>query len=389
MQLTDFAGIRTIVRIVTVFVFLLFIIFLLTRKKGNRHGHRLLAGFLLASVILLIDKIFVYYRIERFFPHLWNIGFPFIFFFSPSLYLYTRSMTRHETRMRWTDVLHFVPFASLYVVMFAVVYHFDSCTKLGIIQNAAEYFGNTFFISGCLCEIQFIVYAVLSLKLLNQYRSNLKQYYSALKKINLSWLNLIIYGFLIWRVVYMVYMIRMVYITNIFQKLATHGIFGEYFLFVVEMGFLLFASALVYKALTMPIVSVHADVLKKYKTSPLNETDKKRFLQRIDSFMRVERPYLEPTFTLNDLAKKTSVPIRYVSQVLNETLNQKFYDYVNQYRIEETKKMLSDPSLSGKNITEVFYDAGFNAKSVFNKAFKKHVGLTPRQFRERHQKRPS
>jgi YesN/AraC family two-component response regulator len=142
----------------------------------------------------------------------------------------------------------------------------------------------------------------------------------------------------------------------------------------------------VYKALTIPTIVFNSELNKKYQTSPLSEEDKKNYLQRIKAYMELEKPYLNANFTLNDLSKEISVPIRYVSQVLNETLNQKFYDHVNQYRIEETKRILSDSSQIDKNISEILYETGFNAKSVFNKSFKKHVGVTPREFREQCQK---
>jgi AraC-like DNA-binding protein len=153
--------------------------------------------------------------------------------------------------------------------------------------------------------------------------------------------------------------------------------------FIVDIGFLGFASALVYKALIMPAVFLDSIYNKKYKTSPLAESDKIRYLQRIDACMKTDRPYLNPALTLNDLSKKASVPTQYISQILNETLNQKFYDYINAYRIEETKNRLSDPHQSGKTITEIYLESGFNSKSVFNAAFKKLIGMTPREFRER------
>ena len=95
--------------------------------------------------------------------------------------------------------------------------------------------------------------------------------------------------------------------------------------------------------------------------------------------------YREPLLTIKDISEKTSVPSHYVSQILNETLKEKFYDYVNKYRIEECKRILSGLSQNEKTILEVLYDVGFNSKSVFNNAFKKHVGMTPSEFKRNQQ----
>ena len=60
-----------------------------------------------------------------------------------------------------------------------------------------------------------------------------------------------------------------------------------------------------------------------------------------------------------------------------------FYEFINHYRIEEAKAMLAE-SCQGKTITDIYTAAGFNSKSVFNTFFKKHVGMTPSEYRREH-----
>jgi AraC-like DNA-binding protein len=101
--------------------------------------------------------------------------------------------------------------------------------------------------------------------------------------------------------------------------------------------------------------------------------------------MMEKKLYREPLLTLKDVAEKASVPAHYVSQILNEKLNEKFYDYINRYRIEECKRILSTHAQNEKTILEILYDVGFNSKSVFNNAFKKYVGMTPSEFKRMQQ----
>ena len=138
---------------------------------------------------------------------------------------------------------------------------------------------------------------------------------------------------------------------------------------------------IVYKALQSPEVFNENGDGKKYKTSPLKENDKKRYLEKMEACMSQQQLYRDPLLTLRSMAKKSSIPAHYISQILNESLNAKFYDYVNKYRIEESKRMLSSLSKDERTILEILYDVGFNSKSVFNNAFKKHVGMTPREFK--------
>ena len=71
-----------------------------------------------------------------------------------------------------------------------------------------------------------------------------------------------------------------------------------------------------------------------------------------------------------------------LSQVINAKLGKNFYDFVNEYRVEEVKRRLRDPKYTNLKILAIGMDAGFNTKSTFNAFFKKHTGLTPSQYRE-------
>jgi YesN/AraC family two-component response regulator len=99
--------------------------------------------------------------------------------------------------------------------------------------------------------------------------------------------------------------------------------------------------------------------------------------------MLEQKPFLEPSLTINDLADKTQIMPRYLSQIINECLNQNFYDFVNSYRINEAKKYLLQCS-SRKTILEILYEVGFNSKTAFNVAFKNMTGMSPTQYRKQH-----
>jgi len=68
-----------------------------------------------------------------------------------------------------------------------------------------------------------------------------------------------------------------------------------------------------------------------------------------------------------------------LSQIINESKNINFYDYVNSYRISEAKDLLS--SNCDKTILEILYEVGFNSKSAFNTAFKKFTSVTPSKYK--------
>jgi AraC-like DNA-binding protein len=122
---------------------------------------------------------------------------------------------------------------------------------------------------------------------------------------------------------------------------------------------------------------------RKYFNSGLTETDKTRYAMDVGDYMISNKPYLEPVITMKDLAEKMSIPHHHMSQVLNEVFNKNFFDFINGYRIEESKKIMRDDIRGDKTIIEILFAVGFNSKSTFNAAFKKHTGMTPKEFRRK------
>ena len=119
----------------------------------------------------------------------------------------------------------------------------------------------------------------------------------------------------------------------------------------------------------------------KYKNSPLTQDLSLAILDEIKQTMAVEKPYLDSQISLPELADKLGISVHYLSQTINEQLNQNFFDFINSYRIEEAKRRLASPECQKQSVLTIAMDAGFNSKSSFYNAFKKHMLMTPTQYR--------
>ena len=95
-----------------------------------------------------------------------------------------------------------------------------------------------------------------------------------------------------------------------------------------------------------------------------------------------KRPYLNSSLTIQDVSNDIEIPVRDLSLLINHQLGQHFYDFVNAYRIESAMGILKDTSKSKVTVLEILYEVGFNSKSSFNTAFKKHTGNTPTAYRK-------
>jgi AraC-like DNA-binding protein len=145
-------------------------------------------------------------------------------------------------------------------------------------------------------------------------------------------------------------------------------------------GFLAFCYFILYKVITEPAIfsPVVESSLKKKKS--LSDVSNQRYLDQLIAYMQNEKPYLNPSVTLFDISEQTRIPVRSLSDVINSSRNQNFYDFINSYRIKEAENYLAKET--GKTILEILYEVGFNTKSSFNQAFKKHSGMTPTQFKK-------
>ena len=105
----------------------------------------------------------------------------------------------------------------------------------------------------------------------------------------------------------------------------------------------------------------------------------------LQGLMERDKIYRDEELTLQSLAKKLSLSIHQLSHILNETYNMNFNSYVNQYRVEEARKMLVENPC--ESILSIAHEVGFNSKSAFYAAFSRFTGMTPTVYRKENQSR--
>ncbi|MCG7499614.1 AraC family transcriptional regulator [Vibrio sp. Of7-15] len=120
---------------------------------------------------------------------------------------------------------------------------------------------------------------------------------------------------------------------------------------------------------------------EKYQKQKLSDEVAGTLKSKLITYMKSERPYLDNELTLSDLSEKLGVSSHHLSQLLNQHFQQSFYDFINEYRIEEIKRRLSDPADSNKTILSLALGSGFNSKATFNSVFKRKENMTPSAYR--------
>lgn len=238
--------------------------------------------------------------------------------------------------------------------------------------------------------IQSAFYLGLTVRALHRHSGSIKEYFSNTTNKSLRWAKWIALGLLfIW---------AMDFITSIFGPDGAAGLRQDIAFIGVELALIYAACIFGIRQTSVfanfgddpptpaatqgNVVSIQADTeaAPKYAKSSLDKDDLALLADRIDTAMTEQRLFENALLTLADLARHVRSNQNHVSQTLNQHLGYSFFDYVAMHRVEAAKSALSDPA-SQETVLDIAMNVGFNAKSTFNAAFKKHSGMTPSAFR--------
>lgn len=372
--------IKNIFHFTIIFLCVLFAYFLLTPKNRKRISNIILAAFLIAKAFPEISGILTHFGelnrlVSASFPHLFYIGSPFRFLYVPLLYIYILSLTKKNFHFKKVYFWHFTPFLFICILLIFKFLSYDADSLKEILKEELLFTDTQEFLFSLAAYVQFLVYAIASLLLLKQYRQEIKDFYSSIEHINLSWLNFVLYGFIGW---------KSLAIIDYIVWLAVRSSAAIFLYIAAEIVFLVFLSLMFLKGLRQPAIFAGFEenhTRQKYKKTLLPKETKEDYKNKLIEYMEREKPFLDPMVSLTKLAKKISISPHHLSQILNSCFNHNFFDFINSYRIRESQKILSEQNSSNKTVLEILYETGFNSKSVFNIAFKKHTGMTPTQFR--------
>jgi AraC-like DNA-binding protein len=110
--------------------------------------------------------------------------------------------------------------------------------------------------------------------------------------------------------------------------------------------------------------------------------DRTEILETVQAFMAEKKPYLDQDLNIKKLGDLLGIKAYIVSQAINQGTGKNFFEFVNQYRVEEAKTQLVDAQKAHFSIEGIATSCGFSSRTTFYSTFKKIVGITPTQFRQ-------
>jgi AraC-like DNA-binding protein len=223
-------------------------------------------------------------------------------------------------------------------------------------------------------RVQVLFYIIQSIRLYYTVQREIKEGRSSVSENSFSWIRFLIAGYAASFVISVPALLINLYVLDSPAPAIK---------LIMMLPFLIYFNIIFFRAWLHPGIFAGVAVNVKYKTSRLTKEEAELWIDKLNRYIALNKPYLAADLTLNQLAEALDISPRTLSQIINEYFNQNFIDYINRLRIEESKLLLLD-SMDRKTVLEILYAVGFNNKSAYNIAFKRATGLTPTEFRKKY-----
>ena len=122
-----------------------------------------------------------------------------------------------------------------------------------------------------------------------------------------------------------------------------------------------------------------SSIMARFTDCVFNLTNVKHIDVIYKAVDHIKRNYMKK-ITLDEVASNVHLSTTYFSAVFKEEMNCSFNSYVNRIRIEMSKKLLADNTIS---LVDVANLVGYEDQSYFTKVFRSQTGISPGKFRER------
>ncbi len=117
----------------------------------------------------------------------------------------------------------------------------------------------------------------------------------------------------------------------------------------------------------------------KYQKVKVDEDECAGIVSRMKDYIERERVYTNQNLKMKDLADVLHLSAPKLSQVFNLYLKTTYYDFINQYRLQEFKRLIAANEYKRYTITALSEQCGFKRANFFS-TFRKTEGMTPAEY---------
>ena len=338
--------------------------FLLFEKKENRQANRFLS-LTIFSMCLTFTPFILDVSIWNAYQWLAWLPFSLSYWIGPAFYFYIKTLTETTVSFRKKDLWHFLPIILNYLHS---IYH-------GLVANTDPWpwFHHVAEILESAAILSVMIYLIFSFRLVRSYQHSLLNNVSYTEMIDLRWVN---------RFIFVIAGSCVLIVIFLTASMVAGGKYSlqewddpRAFALLAYAGILYWLSISGFKqAQTHRMVNLEG-------SNEQDHTANSEVIQKLSSAIESNKLYRNPKLSLTDLSKSVDISERVISDAVNNELGKNFFQFINEYRVEEIKERLKDPGNDHLKILSLAFDAGFNSKASFNRVFKSITGQTPKDYK--------
>lgn len=350
----------------------------------NSNSNKYLAYLLFTLSIILLNHVFEIEDVLTTHPFLHFIdNIEWIFLLPPFLFLFIINRIDKIEKSKQKIYLYFTPFA--FSAILNIAHDLDHVAGIYTIPESSFYIFKILGLIHLILAVTFIPFLLCYSYFLIKHLKDPQE-----KKwiINLlTIISLSIFAFLI------------IYLTSLiiqFDLSATMSILALAATFIIHwtsyMGIYKYKLAkdtnAVYNFLNRDLAIspanfqiVENDTPEEYRESI---TADNHYFQKLELLCKNEHIYTDSTLNREKVAEKLGISAGYVSQIVNTITGDNFANYINNFRVEAVKEMISNSEYENYNLLTMGLESGFTSKTTFYKAFKKVTAQTPNEYKNTH-----
>ncbi len=149
---------------------------------------------------------------------------------------------------------------------------------------------------------------------------------------------------------------------------------------ILGIGFVYLVSTSFFRIFPKPVA---AKITKETIAQDILSDEELKIARKIQSLLDREKIYQEPAYSRTDLAQECGASESVISRIINVHFQKSFPQLMNEYRIEDAKRLLLETNASVKVISG---EVGFNSLPSFNRAFKETTDMSPTEYKNTAQK---
>lgn len=383
--------------LIATFIGFLIFIALFFVNISQRHSSRILAVYVLVFALFAAHNLLVVTNIMKDYPYTFRCTKALTYLPGILVYLYVRSIVNNEHQFKKWDFLFFVP-AILHFIELLPFYFTSSIVKQMQVQAFFRDMNTGLknnegilpaYIHPILILIITFLALIYSYKLLRTAKKCwlLKKHTPQTTLYN--WLNLLVS-------INALLLLTLAFHFFTIKKFSNYNIFLfnliETSCLLIIIGISLFFKPAILYGINQPNLShqykaqkdedLKIAIEKNDSKAPPLISDEKRlqYLTIIEDKMTQDKPFLQPGFTINDLGILTSIPYTYLSGIINQSYNLNFNEFVNRFRIDYVKALLSSPEANLFTLEAISQKAGFSSRATFSRAFLKFENCSPKEY---------